>query len=83
MEYILCALLALVAVLCLLILSRTGKDAATTEKLAALQIQLEQLGKEQEQFKGRQDLLVKTLENSMNQLAQHNADHAARQDRND
>ncbi len=81
MEYILCGLLAVVALLCLLILSRTGKDTGTAEKLAALQALLDQLGREQEQFKGRQDLLVKTLENSMNQLAQQNADHAARQDR--
>ena len=81
MEYILCGLLLTVLVLCGLILTRSGKDDGSKEKIAALQSQLEQLTREQAQLNGRQDMLVKTLENSLNQLAQQSADHAARQER--
>jgi len=81
MEYILCALLAVVIVLCGLILSRSGKTDGSEQKIAALQVQLEQLNREQAQLNGRQDMLVKTLENSLNQLAQQSADNAARQER--
>ena len=81
MEYVLCGLLVLVAVLCGLILSRTGKNDGCEEKIAALQTQLEQLIRDQAALSGRQDLLVKTLENSLKQLAQQNSENALRQER--
>jgi len=81
MEYVLCGLLVLVAVLCGLILSRIGKNDGCEEKIAALQTQLDQLIRDQAALSGRQDLLVKTLENSLNQLAQQNSENALRQER--